>query len=431
MRFIPENDDGIDDRLSRIEDDLDRLDRSSKSPISKLRRKRPSEVDHVDLVHRLISKIPDTLVSPKFADARYSYTAYEELPSPDVKDVSRMRQRISELDREMVNLARSNDSDIHNLQLELSRSKGRLNALKNENEALRKEINHDRSSESVEIRELRKQLHTARIQFEELQGRLFEKEQDMDILKASVSDLEKQRVQYRDNAKRLAEEVAWLKEQLREQKTSATSHLKYEIEQLKYMVDSQNRELRELRSINRVPGSISRGSARSSTFEQSAPMIISKPKPPQVSIGIEKRSVSPYPPWSLHDNMIPPKITEDPNHVSPSSSVSRQPVSAVGEECPRDPPTPQTKSTSNTSSQHGIFEVPADRLESDLLTLNLERQALESWLGKLPAYSGGRTLAERKEKFIKERRLAEVDKAISELKFRIKERKKERSHPLG
>lgn len=77
-----------------------------------------------------------------------------------------------------------------------------------------------------------------------------------------------------------------------------------------------------------------------------------------------------------------------------------------------------------------FVEQEATQLESSLLKLNLEREQLEAWLGRVPAYSAGRTLAERKEKFLKERRLGDVERAVSEVKQKLRAIKHKRSNPM-
>ena len=78
-----------------------------------------------------------------------------------------------------------------------------------------------------------------------------------------------------------------------------------------------------------------------------------------------------------------------------------------------------------------VDEETVSQLEAFLLKLNLEREQLVAWLGRLPAYSAGRTLEERKEKFLKEKRLEDVEKAKSDVKQKLKAIKYKRSNPMN
>jgi hypothetical protein len=61
------------------------------------------------------------------------------------------------------------------------------------------------------------------------------------------------------------------------------------------------------------------------------------------------------------------------------------------------------------------------RLESDLLQLNLERQQVESWLGRVPPATA--TVADRKETQDKYRQLDNLERSISEIKAKLRARK--------
>ena len=62
-------------------------------------------------------------------------------------------------------------------------------------------------------------------------------------------------------------------------------------------------------------------------------------------------------------------------------------------------------------------------MEKELMELNVERQATESWLGRIPFNSSGRTVSERKEKQAKEFRLSCVDARIAQIKQTLRRRK--------
>ena len=105
---------------------------------------------------------------------------------------------------------------------------------------------------------------------------------------------------------------------------------------------------------------------------------------------------SPSPPWALHEGDAAP-VTPQAKKLSPEKSVVR-PLS-----------TPQ--------------------LESRLLECNLEKIDLEAFLAKIPPNSNGRTLNERREKFLQEKRLNDMNREISELRRLLKEKKKFRKNP--
>jgi hypothetical protein len=93
------------------------------------------------------------------------------------------------------------------------------------------------------------------------------------------------------------------------------------------------------------------------------------------------------------------------------------------EEKVQTPPTPTTPKPR--------LNVNIEQEEKELLTLNLERQELESWLARFPSNSAGRTLAERKEKYLKEKRLKEVELVISEKRLVIKQARFNKAFPMG
>ena len=62
-------------------------------------------------------------------------------------------------------------------------------------------------------------------------------------------------------------------------------------------------------------------------------------------------------------------------------------------------------------------------LEKELLELNIERGGIEAWLSKLPVNSNGRTVAERKDKQIKEYRLSCIDAKITTIKNSLRKRR--------
>ena len=68
------------------------------------------------------------------------------------------------------------------------------------------------------------------------------------------------------------------------------------------------------------------------------------------------------------------------------------------------------------------------RLETDLLKLNLERQEVESWLGRVPPATA--TIAERKETEDKSRQLDLLERNISEIKAKLRARKLRTSRPV-
>lgn len=474
----------IDEKLTRLEEELDFLNhRSDKSGLVR-RFYDTSEIDHARLMQKLVSNIPsrasiDDRSSSYDAGAPQSsaFIKFEESASPVFgrrvpeyasepskgKEVERLRKRLADMDKEMVYLVKTNEEDVQVVQTELSKARGFVEQLQHQNDKMRKVIEslNARLKEDMDKVQMKKELDAMRVQNAELiaevqltQSEVLSRDQDIDVLKASIADLEKQRIQaagevtrYMAESQRLSEEIVWLKDQLRtHQSTAPVGDLKYEVEQLKYIVESQKRDINFFEKENRTaarPGTIRRRESgvltshdRNLSIEVPvSPVIHSKPKP-------RDSNVSPHwaaqPPWALHEEPqardpptpTTPKPRQEDKPVGDTSRISMNPlVVAVSPAVVVESTLSPKKSVSPRKPVQ--FTVPPDKLESELLALNLERRALESWLGKIPSYTGGRTLAERKEKYLKERRLAEVDKEISDLKARIKERKKERSNPSG
>ena len=103
-----------------------------------------------------------------------------------------------------------------------------------------------------------------------------------------------------------------------------------------------------------------------------------------------------------------------------------RPHAELREERANSPPTPTTPKPRALPPP-----VDVDKVQNELLELNLERQELEAWLSKFPPNTAGRTLAERKEKYMKEKRLKEVEQSISEKRLAIKQAKIDKSNPMG
>jgi hypothetical protein len=116
--------------------------------------------------------------------------------------------------------------------------------------------------------------------------------------------------------------------------------------------------------------------------------------PSRTPVGAIRR-VSTTPPWATHEDIVPERRR--------SPKIVTSPLKDLGDEL--------AASTEST---------PA--LESELLNLHLERQDLESALGRIPAYSAGRTVAERNLKTSATERLGTVETLIGEIKRKLRER---------
>jgi hypothetical protein len=135
------------------------------------------------------------------------------------------------------------------------------------------------------------------------------------------------------------------------------------------------------------------------------------------------------PPYAVHDGFEPRSPTAvDPQRMTVGDLVAAARKRTVqtmipSEEKVQTPPTPTTPKPR--------LNVNIEQEEKELLTLNLERQELESWLARFPSNSAGRTLAERKEKYLKEKRLKEVELVISEKRLVIKQARFNKAFPMG
>ena len=476
----------IDEKLTILEEELDLLNhRSDKSGLVR-RFYDTSEVDHARLMQKLVSNIPsrasiDDRTSSYDAGGAHSTAAFikfDESSSPVFgrrlreyasepskgKEVERLRKRLADMDKEMVYLVKTNEEDVRAVQTELAKARGLVEQLQHQSDKMRKVIEslNARLKEDMDKVQMKKELDAMQVQNAELvaevkltQSEVLSRDQDIDVLKASIADLEKLRIKaegevsrYLAESQRLSEEIVWLKDQLRtHQSTAPAGDLKYEVEQLKYIVESQKRDINFFQKENRTaarPGTIRRRDSGVLTSHDKnlsievpvSPVIHSKPKP-------RDRSVSPHwatlPPWALHEE---PQARHPPTPTTPKPRRQEDKAAGDTSRTSMNPlvvaVSPAVVVESTLSPKKSVsprkpvqFTVPPDKLESELLALNLERRALESRLGKIPSYTGGRTLAERKEKYLKDRRLAEVDREIADLKSRIKERKKERSNPSG
>jgi len=135
-----------------------------------------------------------------------------------------------------------------------------------------------------------------------------------------------------------------------------------------------------------------------------------------------------HPPFATHENVTPQYIIPpDPNHWSPHQLISNKSPPFLESACNSCPPSTAI-STAPLSSVASSAPMTS-RLESDLLRLNLERQEIETWLGRVP--NSGRTIMEKKEKRERVNRLNHVEKTIGEIKAKLRQRKLEKQRPLG
>jgi chromosome segregation ATPase len=194
---------------------------------------------------------------------------------------------------------------------------------------------------------------------------------EIDVLKSTITELERQRIMR-------GEEL-----QQRDRNCKA------EIHRLEGIIQSQKEELSKYRQ---------------STIRQY----------PNIS------TLSPiHPPFATHENVTPQYIIPpDPNHWSPQLAVTSPPF-ASKRATPRSRPSTGVVSSAPMTS----------RLESDLLQLNLERQEIESWLGRV--HNSGKTIAEKKQKTEKIARLNRVESTISEIKAKLRQRKLDKQRPVG
>ena len=168
------------------------------------------------------------------------------------------------------------------------------------------------------------------------------------------------------------------------------------------------------------------------------------PLTPEVERKRAPVSSGPSPPWALHTEATRGKSSE--NKKSGFRKASKLAVEQFAQFCSTTKELVEEQRTSgnivfdvrkneNNLSEKNIsgpyLDEKSSKLESSLLSLNLEREELEAWLGRIPAYSAGRTLAERKEKFLKEKRLSEVEKSVSDVRHQLKLLKHKRSNPMA
>ena len=142
-------------------------------------------------------------------------------------------------------------------------------------------------------------------------------------------------------------------------------------------------------------------------------------------------------PYSDHQGI---EVVHSPKAIAPQRMAMSDLLTATARRTPsfpdiieetiQTPPTPTTPKPRQDSPSPKV-RVDISVVEKDLLQLNLERQELESWLGRFPPNTAGRTLAERKEKFLKEKRLAEIEKGISEKRLILKNARNSRINPTN
>ena len=124
----------------------------------------------------------------------------------------------------------------------------------------------------------------------------------------------------------------------------------------------------------------------------------------------EVRNYSPSPPWALHEGDAAP--------VTPQAKVAGLIVNDLKKE-----------SLTALKRDSPISSESEAKLESALLEYNLEKIDLEAFLARIPPNSSGRTLNERREKFLQEKRLTEINGEIVRIRRILKQGKLDRKNP--
>jgi regulator of replication initiation timing len=274
-------------------------------------------------------------------------------------------------------------------------------------------------------------------QVSSLRKQVEDRNRDVDILKASLADLEKRRLTLAsenlslgESNNRLREEVGSLRQRLYEMESRAS------VEALSIRpggIRKQAEEAPQTRSpvptrVDTLFSPTGAGSYGAQNFPSPAsPVVVNRRHRP-------KSGKAPLP-FADHQGVEPqsPKVV-DPQHTVPVSSADQE-LPAFGARHRSVSPNPpwglHDDIPAHWAREESVPEAEVAAVEAELLKLNLERTELESWLGRFPANYAGRTLAERKEKYMKEQRVSQITKLISDKKTLIKSWRQARSRPLG
>lgn len=507
------DDSKIDIELDMLEKQLDLLEGASPVRMSRHSRLLENPVDHVSLIDRLVSRTEDPFRRPASSMAERpasiprssieaflrahgsgglilpildsrgesSHSSFEKAELRRERDHEResrisseshcknLRSALSSVSEQMLKLAKLTTSERKELDYEFDRMKETISDLERERQELilkaerrttREQAEHAHGTETQQMLEAsERQCSDLLTELSSLRKQVEDRNRDLDILKASVADLEKRRhvlssenASFSESNKRLREEVESLRERL------AGLECRASVETLTIRPGSIRKQPEETplpksplptrvdtlysptAAVKPVPFSdlnfpsptspivvnrrrkipppfadhigIEPQSPKTIDPQHSVPIL---PETELPAFGADKRPVSPNPPWSLHETARDPS----PKHTQRANEAT-----TLRAPSPNHPQ--RAKEETVVPSPEEIAGV-----EAELLKLNLERTELESWLGRFPANYAGRTLAERKEKYMKEQRVAEITKVISDLRMLVKSWRQARSYPVG
>lgn len=388
------------------------------------------------------------VLQKQLVDSRKEVASWES-------EVASSRARIKELDEYLVQLAKSHESELHGFLMGAKKMKTRIQELEIENDKLRqagssveKRIGDLQVSQSMAgddnrklhglIEDLRRENEALREEAEQAKAR----NEDIVVVRSTIADFENQRMA---DSKLIAE--------LRTEYRELSERTRREIDQLKlaYMADecSHAPPHASVETLTLRPGRIQFAASpwlgREREFGSTGRRRSHSPSesrlPPyslhdSVEVGgasvstesivdrrhLSRRPLSPSPPWALHEET--PAMPTSPSTPNPKPDGGR--VAQFGQVNSH-----QTRQAAPTASPPFIPVDASTELESRLMKCNLEKGELEGWLSRIPFNSAGRTLKERREKYLKERRLGELDRQVSELRLQLKERRRERHDPMG
>lgn len=346
------------------------------------------------------------------------------------------------LETQLVQEVKMSESERRNFEREITRMREAIENLELDRQALLDRVELATAHESTARRSidlLRSEITSLEKRNLELQSELGSNRREKDILRSTVQELEHERTRLQSEVKKLRE--------------SHPKHTRYDVginarpgsiqavtpdlPSPKLLVQENSPSVIEphrmsTSSISSIPRHLrsSFGGAPFATHEGIDPVGVPKATEPHrmsvsdlVEAQIRQRSAS-FPKSIISDNPI---ISDKKSISIPvQSTVDPSPIVEDEVQCPPTPTTPKPRQSLSPKPK-----IDEDAVERELLALNVERAELEGWLGRFPPNSAGRTLAERKEKYLKEQRLRDVVEGISHRKSVLRIARERRKNPTG
>ena len=411
LEYTLDDESDIDDRIQALEQELDAMDIGSKSRSFRDNHasRDGSSIDHADVIYGMVSRTPDPIggsLSPlnvrssKLRDelqreAKLRQTSLEEEKQTIEIEMNSSRIAMEEMNDYLVSLVQAHET-------EKRKTLARISELEAENTSL-KASNADIGLLRLTITDFENQ----RLADAKLISQL--RTEYMQVLDESIQ------LRHAEALKTTAQAPQVAPAFIRTQTTTAPAVIRAQTRSW----DSPSYVEWES-PVSRIHNVIPNGAdsqaprpvQRTPTHSVSPPWALHEDLPVQSNINASPQFGFVQPPFTQHKNdELQFRVNNEAHTEAPELGVYQHNIAALDR---------QPVATLHTDMS---------QLEERLLTCNLEKIDLESWLSRLPPNTAGRTLQERRDKYLKERRLGELNREINSLRTDLKEYKRIKNNP--